>query len=522
MGWEEINDPRGGLATKSLSAYNFKAGYWPFTYLEGIPGNILDPASVHGFAYSSGAIYYNDRLQPYFGNTTINTTGSGSITSMKYMPIFSRAVGSRGNKLYDDYATAAPTDITGSLTITPGAPVEWTEWKFDTTTQVIGTNGINEPWKFTGSGSANLLLGTPPKGQWITTWQNSLWMASAITPLSELSKIRFSALGDPESWDPDDNYVFDARINGIKTFGDQLVVFMDDHIGILSGGNNRALNKIDRWVEGIGCNNQRSIAQAKFRGKDVLIFLSTDGVYLYDGTQGAIKISSQLNPLFNDATRSLLVSGKFTQAVGQYLPQWGWYIVSLPYNTVPAQTANNARFIFDLNNLVEQNGQLYAPCWPDIDISVTEIWESIINIPAKSIQSQIFFSDINVGIKSFAPGVLPQRNLSVQSKVYDLGETFLIQDVDVLHDNVTGSPTFQLFFSGKVDQLGTYEPVDMASGSGTSVFSDDNAPVQTGVVGQYLSFSLKNTTPTFFNLDKINLTLTPLGNDPTFSPVTIP
>lgn len=104
-------------------------------------------------------------------------------------------IGVFGNKLYKDVEQSSPTDITGSVTITSGQNNLVTFTHFNDL--AIMVNGVNSPWKWDGSGNADILVGSPPVfNTMMAKWNRVFGAGHASDPRT----IRFSSLGDPETW----------------------------------------------------------------------------------------------------------------------------------------------------------------------------------------------------------------------------------------------------------------------------------------------------------------------------------
>jgi hypothetical protein len=100
-----------------------------------------------------------------------------------------------GNKLYKDAKDAAPTDITGAVTITAGQDKLVTFTHFNDLALMV--NGTDNPWKWSGSGNAAALGGSPPIfNTMLAKWNRVFGAGHAAAPRT----IRYTGLGDPEVW----------------------------------------------------------------------------------------------------------------------------------------------------------------------------------------------------------------------------------------------------------------------------------------------------------------------------------
>jgi hypothetical protein len=100
-----------------------------------------------------------------------------------------------GNKIYKDAETASPADITGAVTITAGAGNHVTA--IHVNDLALFCNGVDAPWKWSGSGNAAALGGSPPIFRtMISKFNRTFGAGHTAAPRT----IRYSAMGDPETW----------------------------------------------------------------------------------------------------------------------------------------------------------------------------------------------------------------------------------------------------------------------------------------------------------------------------------
>lgn len=100
-----------------------------------------------------------------------------------------------GNKLYKNMKNATPTDITGAVTITAGQNnlVTFTHFNDD----ALMCNGVDVPWKWSGTGNAAVLGGSPPIfNTMLAKWNRVFGAGHAAAPRT----ISFSAMGDSGTW----------------------------------------------------------------------------------------------------------------------------------------------------------------------------------------------------------------------------------------------------------------------------------------------------------------------------------
>ena len=104
-------------------------------------------------------------------------------------------IGVFGDNLYKDLKNASPTQITGTVTITSGQNNLVTFTHFNDV--ALMCNGVDNPWKWAGSGNASIIGGSPPIfNTMLAKWNRVFGAGHAAAPRT----IRFSNLGDYETW----------------------------------------------------------------------------------------------------------------------------------------------------------------------------------------------------------------------------------------------------------------------------------------------------------------------------------
>lgn len=496
MGYEEI------AGTKHISLQNLWAGWFPYVNHNGIPGDLGDPGIPVGSSDCDKVIYLDGALRKMFGYEVVTTNALNGIpTSIYYSPVLDETVGTAGTKLYSDINAAAPTDITDVLTITAALQVHWTEWQFETAKYVIGTNGTDAPFKWTGTGNAAALGGSPPGGRWISTFQNAVWLANTST---EPSTLYFSNTGDPEAWTTDDDYKFDAPITGLGKLGQFLVVFMEDHIGILSGTNNRQLVKVDRYINGKGCSGGHTVVNANLNGKEVLVFHAFDGFYAFDGTQQLVKLSSAIARKYTQSSSTNRWNEqRFDKAWATFDTSRNWYICSLSDG---GDSKNDFVLILDMNKLFETKEGTTVPHWPLDSIDANCIGVAKINK-----LSTIFYGNTDGKYYQFTPAGFNANGSAYtgyfRSKTFDTIESHIIQEVNVHSNEAGSSTTLDVFINANGAEgdgnLGTASFLASADVLTSTFIVDESAlggkefvlkNVQVTDYGRFARFKLKNST----------------------------
>lgn len=137
------------------------------------------------------------------GNTVFNSTAMNSGADVIGLGYYKLQAGTEylmaiaGNKIFkSDNLDGTMDDITGGLTITAGQNNIWTHSVMNDLSIFVG-GAPDAPIKWTATGNAALLGGTPPQGQFGFQINNRFFIGA---PDSDRSTIYWSALADPEDW----------------------------------------------------------------------------------------------------------------------------------------------------------------------------------------------------------------------------------------------------------------------------------------------------------------------------------
>lgn len=499
---------------------NFSAGWFPGKEHNDIPGELTKPDYPLGSPDCNACIWTEGSLRKFFGYNDITTSIlTGYVTSLFYSTILSEFVGTIGTGIYSDMHQATPTDITGAITVSSTSRPHWAEWQFETNHYVIGVDGLNPPWKWTGSGNCSVLAGSPPQGKWVAIWQSSCWIGRTA---SEPSTIYFSDPADPETWTVDRDYKFDAPITGIGVLGDKLVVFKENSIGVLAGDNNDALTKVDKYISGVGCTSGHSIKNSKVEGEDVLIFHSKDGYYAFNGTTTLMKISHQISKKYISTDK--WATTLFDEITSVYWPEYNWYISNLADGS---DSYNNFQLVFDCSQMLGKNaygsyvtGVSFLPCWPfdDIPAISMEIYDGALYFG--SVDSKVYKFDVsNFNLNGST------YDAYFKSKIFDVGQEWTFLEANVMADEQNA--TINVYInadleagSGSMDVADVYDDSAVLGSTfiiGTSILGGKdfvNAHVDVDVFGQYLQFKLQNNTvDKYFAIEEFQIMLQGLGVD---------
>lgn len=499
MGWDRVKN------TKSYFLRNFWGGWFPGKTYNDIPGSLEDEGPI-GASECDNVIWYDGALRKLFMYNNVNTVALNSgatVTGIYYSIVLNAWVAVAGDKFYSGADGATPTNRTGALTITAGNLNHWADWQFETNKYLISVNQADVPFKWTGSGNASALGGSPPSGKYVATWQNAAWIANTT---SEPSTLYFSNLGDPEVWTADDDYKFNAPITGLMPFGKMLIVFMENDIGVLVGDNNRLLTKVDGFVRGVGAPSGYSVAAAKIAEEDVVVFHSNDGVKLFTGAQQPISLSAPIQNKYTTGSEiTAFNAARFNQTSGAYIPKLGWYFLGLPDG---ADTTNLFGLMVDLSKIYDYQGASVAPHWPVEDPS--KAFVSMAVNPNAALDDCLMFGSTDGFIYKFDTDLFTQDGTTYvadfRSKVFDLGANHILQELNVLgtttssasstlvgavFDSIlgTGSSESQTF-QETGDTLDVTFMMDSSQVSG--VGSTDFRNYGVGGSGRFLKFVIQN------------------------------
>lgn len=516
MGYEEVP----GLQYKIFT--DLGAGWFPNRNFYDVPGNYNSPDEPVGMIDGDNVIWHEGQLNKLFGYASVTTSAlNGDVTSLFYSKVLGKVIGTAGTKFYEELDTATPTDRTGAVTLTTAKQVHWSDWQYKTTSFAVGVNGTDVPIKWSGSGNAAVLAGSPPTGRWVAHFQNALWLGN-IT--SNTSQVRFSNLGDAEVWTSTDNYNFDAAITGMAVLGDKLVVFKDYSIGILVGGNNRIMTKIDRYINGVGCSGGHTITPAKFQGIDVLIFHAYDGIYIFDGSTTVTKISGPINQKYISGTAGdRWNEDRFDNAWAAYSHAYGWYILSLSDSS---DSQNNFIVIADLKRPMQGKDGPFVPLWPADSVNAN----CIIVAATSALVEGIYFGGTTVDkVFKFNPTLYSREGVAYEgkfrSKTMDLISSWILQELNILGPiqttTITGAIAADLetgdgeFTSISLDSsaIGLDSFIldtDILGGGG-----DIYGSMIVDIFGRFLNFTLKNSTLNEgMTVDAVTLALQQTGINP--------
>jgi hypothetical protein len=238
---------------------------------------------------NTGGMYIGSSTESVDALVWAEFTTGGSITRA--------AVCISGAKIYKmDDLDGVWDDVTGGATITSGNQFDVEMYN----TTLFATNGVNAPVKWVTGDTANV-ASVPTgltKAKYVKQFNNYLFYANVtVGGLNYPTRLYWSALRDPTSFDSADWLEVSKddgqEITGLRVLSDRLVVFKDKAIyNVFFTGDSDipfTLPGGGKANSAVGCISSNSIQEVE----NGLVFLSSDGLYYYDG-MNAYKISDKI------------------------------------------------------------------------------------------------------------------------------------------------------------------------------------------------------------------------------------
>lgn len=218
-------------------------------------------------------------------------------------------VATGGTKIKSISAAGVLSDITGAVVITDSQNNLTSFAKLQDNAGadiLIGANGVNPPFKWTGAGSAAVLGGTPPANfKYIISHKNRIWGTSG-------EYLYHSDLLNAESWNAlywiarfKSEGISTNDLTGLGILGDNLVIFKEDKIYMLSG-ESIPEGYIQEVVSGDGCISGYSIVPlTSTRFGNILAFVNRNlEIKAFNGTKDLISISEPIDNTLNSYNTS--------------------------------------------------------------------------------------------------------------------------------------------------------------------------------------------------------------------------
>jgi len=220
-------------------------------------------------------------------------------------------VATGGTKIKSFTESGVLTDITGAVVLTDSQDNLTSFASFTDgggNDVIIGANGIDPPWKWTGAGNATLLAGVPANFKYIIVHKNRLWG-------SDGEFLYHSDLLDGEAWDPlywvarfKNKGTTTNEITGLGVLGDNLVVLKENGLFLIGGESIPEAYKQDILVNE-GCISGYSVQNfSSRRYGEILTFVNRKNeIKGFNGTKDLINISdpidNTLNTYYQDRAR---------------------------------------------------------------------------------------------------------------------------------------------------------------------------------------------------------------------------
>lgn len=293
-------------------------------------------------------------FQKRFGNSQFNSSAMASSAAVHGAGYYRQSDGDEwlmavcGAAIFKSEFDGTMDDITGAVTITTGQDNIWTHSVMNDISIWVG-GAPDAPVKWSGSGNAAALAGSPPSGSFGLTANNRFFIGNtAANP----SRIAWSILGNPEDWSGTGSGTQDVSANdgdtlvGAVQLGiDHLICFKQNSIHDLVIRNAPFPLFPIRRGPNVGAVSKRGIVSA-----GNLIYYITpeprmkafDGTNVYDSSNpGPTGITDFIDDVWDALSKSRL---KYIQ--GFYYPRLNqiWWFCSNG-----ASTTHNLCIIWDLD-----------------------------------------------------------------------------------------------------------------------------------------------------------------------------
>lgn len=316
--------------------------------------NTVDPEYLLDLNTSpdlDNVVVLNKGFRKRFGDSAFNSSAmvssSTPITGLGYIKFNSGTEflnAAAGTKFFTSTGlTGTMADATGAVTITSGIANIWTPVNFNNL-QIWFGGAPDGPFKYSGSGNAAALSGSPPSAYTAFAANNRVF---AISTAANPSRIFWPILGDPEDWTGSGSGNADvaksdgeALQNGFVVGPDTAILFKNSSTHFMS--LTRAPFPIYQLQKGVGVAGRQSAVYA-----NGIIYFITPSRRMYSTTDG---ISFTLYPSNVDDLWDSINPNRISNIVGIYNPMLDWIIWSI---STGSSTTNNYTIIWDV----------YHKCW---------------------------------------------------------------------------------------------------------------------------------------------------------------
>lgn len=440
MGFEQLESMKEAIQIRDLSG-----GLYFNKKRTAIPDNAAETCDR--------VMWLNKRLTrtPGFvrAHSSALNTGATGLGGINFRNDSNNLVTVFGNKVFENSSTTTPDDITGAYSLSSTERVQFLEHKEGSTQYIIGVQKGSAPFKWTGTGDIAALGGSPPNCKWIAGYNRFTWIANAA---NAENRVYWSALTDPETWDTTNQFAaFPQNITGLAAFSGDLYVFMPDRIGKISGFGSDTFTFLTDYVTTIGCISGYTVKPVKIlvQGveKDVLIFLSKDGLYALDGSPTPIKLSVPIEKKFTGSSTERFNAEYMENSFADFLRASGnYYVLTVPDSS---STTNNLTYWVDLNSF-HQSEEGYSPAfWPISDTNAA----ALVNKFAGADRDDLYFLSTDGYVTKYSFTVLSEngvgKNAFFFSKTLDFQNDVQAREVNILGEFVGD---YELDFSLSFDQ----------------------------------------------------------------------
>lgn len=480
---------RANFGFTPLRIKKFDKGYFPNQDFDDVPDG--------GSSDCKHVIYYKSALRKMFGMDRINSSQASTTRGNGLFYLDVNGVAKRtaifGSKFYED-VSGTWTDRTGAVTITDGANnlVQAINHQQNANKYSIYVNNVNPPWKWTGSGNAAVLGGSPPANFGsIAKFHDTIFGAKN-------ENVYFSDVGDPETWNGSKWVIpFERDITRLIDNGNTVAVFSDHNIGSISGYSYLDFSAEESEVRNVGCVGRLAATSAFFGNNNtpVIATISNDGIWLVDQSYGTTKIFG--NNFFDSFNKSYM-----NKSVCAYSTTDKLLYCALPYSS---DSENKYLIVIDM---------VSGAVWPCPDVHTNYI-RAISTMKDDSGNEFVYFIDtngyafkFNKDTKNYHTGsAIEAIDSRWKSKRYDLEDVYSLRDANMLASisgdwNIAISCAFNLSSDdGDLSQIylgSTYDLLTSSFVLGASVLGGSDYVFEfinsIGGFGRFFSFTMTNSS----------------------------
>ncbi len=404
---------RRQLGMKKLKLERFDKGFFPNKDFDDVPDG-GSPECEHVF-------YRRSALRPFPGMDLVNSAQAGHVSGqgLHYMDVngVQKRVAVFGDKFFED-SGGSWTDRTGAVVIGVGNLVQFLDHQQGANKYLIGFSG-GTPFKWTGSGNAAVLGGSPPNFTTGAKYHDAVFGAlnEVVTP---------SDTSDPETWLTSDQIPFEKDVSCLVEHGAKLAVLMDDHVGSIQGYDTLDYVAEEKEIRTFGCVGKLAAKNCQWGDNDlkVIATIARDGLWVFDEAFGGDKVFGE--DWFDEFNQANLSKSSIA-----YWREEGLLIAAMPYGSST-----------EPDYLVIVNTRTGA-VWPGPDIHDSKI-RALGTMRDDDGNEFVYFVDsngyafkFNMDTTSYHTGTETQSiDYSWKSKRYDLEEIHSFGEVVMLADAI--------------------------------------------------------------------------------------